>query len=359
MHGTALAHYSNTGGVDIESGSSRLVLHSYPGMGTVAVTWGTIPPPSALASVQLKENSCTGGSEATSVTWSTPHLIASSPAAQTLPSSQPARGHSVAAGSAVRPYSLSPATEPFPQKLVEKVKSGQFVEMRELLSDNISLLQQLDTVNMQCLPVLPGVLMPRLREVTTLPSWLYCFLAYMAIRSADQTTRNMLAYARLVIREAQRHGGVGWLDYDRVFRQQAALDSTMQWNTIHPGIQAATLTGRTAKPGVFCTLCRESDHSAGTCALAYLQPTAMQPLQAAMSTQRASTQRQYGSSKKDAICYSWNAGKCRFPGRCSFRHECLQCHQSHMAQDCPQGRARNDGRITGQGRSTTAARSEN
>ncbi len=33
--------------------------------------------------------------------------------------------------------SLSPASEPFPAKLVGKIKSGQFVEMRELLTDKI------------------------------------------------------------------------------------------------------------------------------------------------------------------------------------------------------------------------------
>ena len=38
---------------------------------------------------------------------------------------------------------LSPAAAPFPQKLVDKVRSGQFIEMRELLADNISLVQQL------------------------------------------------------------------------------------------------------------------------------------------------------------------------------------------------------------------------
>ena len=41
----------------------------------------------------------------------------------------------------------------------------------------------------------------------------------------------MLAYAHLKVREAQRHGGSGWLDYDRVFRQQEALDPSLRWNT--------------------------------------------------------------------------------------------------------------------------------
>lgn len=41
---------------------------------------------------------------------------------------------------------LFPAAEPFPNKIVDKVKSGQFVEMRELLTDNIALLQQLEDI---------------------------------------------------------------------------------------------------------------------------------------------------------------------------------------------------------------------
>ena len=32
---------------------------------------------------------------------------------------------------------LSPAAEPFPQKLVDKIRSGQFVDMKELLADNV------------------------------------------------------------------------------------------------------------------------------------------------------------------------------------------------------------------------------
>ena len=134
--------------------------------------------------------------------------------------------------------------------------------MHELLRDNISLTQQLEALGGQPLPVLPaaGVLRPRLREITSITSWMYCFLAYIAIRADNPgTTRDMLAYARLVLRESLRHGGRGWIDYDRVFRQQAALDSTLSWKTLHPGIQAATLLGQSEAPGSVCTIC-ELDH---------------------------------------------------------------------------------------------------
>ena len=40
---------------------------------------------------------------------------------------------------------LSLVTSPFPQKLVDRARSGQFVDMRVLLTDNVFLLQQLDT----------------------------------------------------------------------------------------------------------------------------------------------------------------------------------------------------------------------
>ena len=39
-------------------------------------------------------------------------------------------------------FVLSPSATPFPQKLVDRVRSGQFIEMRELLIDNISLLKR-------------------------------------------------------------------------------------------------------------------------------------------------------------------------------------------------------------------------
>ena len=124
-----------------------------------------------------------------------------------------------------------------PQKLVDKVRSGAYVDMKELLGDNISLLSQLESLNIaQTLPALPGSMKPRLREVSSLASWLYCFLAYAALRCPDKESRDRLVYPRLVIREAQRHGGQRWLAYDRVFRQQAALDPSFQWNVLHPAI---------------------------------------------------------------------------------------------------------------------------
>ena len=53
--------------------------------------------------------------------------------------------------------------------------------------------------------------------LSILPSFPPLFLSLLP-------TRDQLAYARLSIREALQHGGIGWLDYDRAFHQQAAAD---------------------------------------------------------------------------------------------------------------------------------------
>ena len=225
---------------------------------------------------------------------------------------------------------LSPAAETFPKKIVEKAQSGQFMEMKELLADNMALISQLDTVSGLSTSHMFGAARPRLREVTSLPIWCYCFMGYMALCTSDPATRDQLAYARLLIKEAQRHGGLGWLDYDRAFRQQAAADPSIRWNTLIPGLQASTILGQQqAGPGLFCTLCRQVDHTRSQCALGCLEPP---PVSSAAQVQAPPV----GQGRRRRVCISWNKGDCIFPeGECSYLHECPSCKVTdHRARDC-------------------------
>ena len=79
------------------------------------------------------------------------------------------------------------------------------MEMKELLGDSISLLTKLDSLNAPSVyHTFVNSAKPRLREITSLPSWLYCFLAYVALCCNDKDTRDRLSYARIMIKEAQR-----------------------------------------------------------------------------------------------------------------------------------------------------------
>ena len=116
--------------------------------------------------------------------------------------------------------SLSMSLSPIPARLVAIIQSGGFVEMRELLTDNVAIRGRLDDIrDSMGAGVLQVSARPRVQEVSTLSSWLCCFLTFLAVGTTDRVTRDRLAYAILLIRKSLRHGGSGWLEYDRLFRQ--------------------------------------------------------------------------------------------------------------------------------------------
>ena len=313
---------------------SRLnVIFFFVGVGIL----GSLPPPSLLASLPVATSSMftpssSPGSSLFNPSVPPPHSLHNS-----WLSSSPASGHHLGASPVMSSLSrpamiLSPASDPIPHSLVQRIQSGQYIDMRELLADNIALLNQVSTMN----PMIPITTssQTRLREIPSLVSWLYCFLAYTAVRTSDPSTRDILAYSRLIIREALRHGNNGWLEYDRVFRRQISINPLMLWNTLEPSLQASTMLGQRSSAGSFCTLCRECDHIAQHCALAPLQQqvnsgpayNSSQPSGANRPPKRPETLMH--------ICVSWNKGTCRRPASCTYRHICATCQLVHKARDC-------------------------
>ena len=175
-------------------------------------------------------------------------------------------------------FVLSKASAPIPGKLVAKVQSLQFIEMRELLPDNITLLERLAALpntsalshSKRCTPQ---------REVSSLLTWVCAFTTYIAIMAEVRPNliKSRLAYMRNIVREASRFGGDGWKTHDYVFRSQVAVDKNMDWAELNPSMMRAFMATRptsNAKP--LCHLCQEADHSANSCALAPLAPTTFQ-----------------------------------------------------------------------------------
>ena len=138
---------------------------------------------------------------------------------------------------------LSPSSDPIPHWLVSRIQVGEFIEMRDLLADNISLHNQLEDFHGHIWPSTPAHLRPRLREVPSLSSWVYCFCAYIAILTPDARTRELLAYCRLIIREALCHGGMGWQEYDRTFRRQAVIRHFPPLECFGPGPTGSNIAG--------------------------------------------------------------------------------------------------------------------
>lgn len=112
--------------------------------------------------------------------------------------------------------------------------------MRDLLPDNMALAEKLEA-----LPVCLGQTQKgaEQREVGSLLTWVTTFLTYVAVMYEVHPERvvDMLAYARLIIWEAHRHGGNGWLTYDADFRCN-------HQNVLDPSLHTAYVTGQGTPP---------------------------------------------------------------------------------------------------------------
>ena len=150
----------------------------------------------------------------------------------------------------------------------------------------------------------------------------------------------MLAYARLIIREAHRHGGNGWLTYDAVFHRNHQGDSK-PWNVLDPSLHTAYIAGQGAPPQVPCKHCNETDNSPEECALAPVLPATKTPQKEqdwrlpSMSRLGKRPPQGPAAPALRRLCLSWNRGSCIFPGACSFKHICALCDSpDHQAKDC-------------------------
>ena len=146
----------------------------------------------------------------------------------------------------------------------------------------------------------------------------------------------MLTYARLVIREAQCHGGAGWLEYDKWFcQQQAALSTQQPWNELNASLHVATVMSLRSGDKKPCRLCREPDSQCALASLQFPQPQQHQQHQPWVSSSPPASRQVARPETLERICSSWNRGRCAFPGSCRFRHICASCkRKGHRARDC-------------------------
>ena len=254
-----------------------------------------------------------------------------------------------------QPFVFSQGFPPVPAKLVGKILRLEFVDMAELLRDNIEAERRRGShVESASNPKRPR------REVPDILSWLQCFGIYISVTASKFPERvpHMLAYQTTLVREARRCGGSGWLAYDTAFRQQAAADPLCDWSKLNSSLYPVTFMAQANGKGKCCPHCLEPDHVGEECALSsqprqenrqqqrspglslpaqgtsegYGEPRGAFP---ALSRQRGRTSRQVPQRGGTKICYSYNDGECRFPSTCRYLHICQRCQaDDHPACNC-------------------------
>lgn len=240
----------------------------------------------------------------------------------------PVRQKATSSGNSV-PFTLGEGLPVVPAKLVARIQKGEYVDMAELLRDNIEVgrrrLAQGGAGGIAAAVCTWIGGRAGRREVPDVASWAQCFSSYAAVfgEKYPNKARDLWAYMALILREARRCGGNGWRDYDSMFRQQASSAVDLEWGKLNSSLYAVTfLAQQVAGRGPrVCRLCQEADHSTSECALQLMQETRQGPSYSERSSSRHEP-RSSNRGRVDKICHSWNAGRCRFEPYCKFRHVC-------------------------------------
>ena len=239
----------------------------------------------------------------------------------------------LAAPAKASPLILSSALPPIPAKVVDRIRASTFVDLKELLPDNMALLQRLQETNTGS--QVASSSSSRMRDIRDPLTWAACFMGFVAARADLPGTRDLLAYGQLILQLARQHGGGGWIAYDNQFRQQAAAGATAPWSELNLSLMAATVFAAGGEAAArACQLCFATDHTARDCALASLEVgrTSQRPPSGARASPRPRPYR-----AQDDICRRFNRGTCS-ASSCRFEHICAACQKpGHGSVDCKKG----------------------
>ena len=152
-----------------------------------------------------------------------------------------------------KPIILGEGLAPNPPQVVKKIQNLEFVDFAELMPNNRDLLHRIDLTDNKASTKAP------LRCVTTITSWAQCFMAYSAILLSKFPDKlvEVMAYGKMIIKEAGRHGGEGWKVYDTLFRQMLAADKTIPWSKLNPTLYATTFLAMRDSHSCQCSICME------------------------------------------------------------------------------------------------------
>ena len=284
-------------------------------------TASQMPPPQAISAVPLFRQ------QATAV--GNPH-IPSQPELEAIASHLAASNYTPPTSQPQQPLLLSTALPPIPARVVEKVRSGTFIEMKELLPDNVALLRRLKEIGAANHPSPANS--ARLRDIRILLSWASCFMSFVAAKSDHRETRELMAYGKIIISLAQGHGGLGWATYDSLFRQQVAAGAEPAWTQLNASLMAATVLGAGNEPQPRpCFRCQATDHSAQECALASIDNTPP-PSRSSWTNRSSARYRPY--NQQEEICCRFNRGTCS-AASCKYEHRCATCQKAgHGSHEC-------------------------
>ena len=211
-----------------------------------------------------------------------------------------------------------------PQKLVQQIQAGEFVDFGELPPAKGKQLAPPTTYTSQIVLVQLQEVSRHRRLIPDYNTWSQCFAIYTAVMATHQPHRipELMAYQTEIAKCAKKYKWPSWVIYDINFRQDAAANPTRSWAFVHPSMytQCFTDMGKDATDK-WCRSCQSLDHTTSSCPVT--PPPPKTPRRERIDVE----------AKRDSICRNYNSKGCTFP-KCVRRHVCSKCGEKHPATRC-------------------------
>ena len=132
---------------------------------------------------------------------------------------------------------VGPGYAPVPYKLVSKIKAGLFVDLADLLPDNIRAQEIEPQAFLEGKPVVSGS-KKRVIEIADIVTWIEAFTIFSMIlcHTFPSRWKDLNQYKLLIIQTARRFSDKSWLHYDIAFRKEAAASGSTDWFRMHPDL---------------------------------------------------------------------------------------------------------------------------
>ena len=138
---------------------------------------------------------------------------------------------------------------------MEKVQKGLYIDFKEFLQENVSLLQRLQDLGQVNQPIVAGV---KNAGHTGCKSLGLVLSVFLRAKTSCEETRELAAYGMIVLHLDKKHTGSGWQLYGRQFRQEEAAEAALPWSEINLILDGSHGSGA-LQPKV-CPYCLSADH---------------------------------------------------------------------------------------------------
>ena len=232
---------------------------------------------------------------------------------------------------------------PLSDKLVTRILRWEFIEMAELrpyVESEITAVRGQTSQNVKKQPV------------TDILTWLQCFGIYVGVlaKQYPEAVSELMAYMVVIIKASQRYAGLAWVNYDTLYRRQAAAKKCRVWSQTNTSLFNLCFTGQ-LKDIEQCHQCGTVSHTSSDCPqrnegeenvparLLHSLETVAAALTSRSGHFNSQKGEEFGRRKNTGICNKYNEQNCHYAW-CRYRHVCLLCGGNHPKTLCDQSKGK-------------------